>query len=228
MRSSTTRSPSSADTATGPVLWADWNTTVSPGPRRSIVRPGVPRGERGRAVVADDVAGVGDVLQAQGEAQVRVGPDVVADDAGRALGGQHEVDAEAATALGDADERRQERRQLGGEGGELVDHDDQPGQRRPTGHGPVLGEVGGAGRPQDPLPPADLGLQADERPLGEPVVEVGDHADGVGQVGAGVERRPALVVDEHERQVVRARPGGQRDDERPQQLALAGARSCRR
>ena len=73
------------------------------------------------------------VLQAQGEAQVGVGPDVVVDDAGRALRGQHEVDAEAAAALGDADERGQEAGQLGGQRGELVDHDDESGERRSPG-----------------------------------------------------------------------------------------------
>ena len=86
-----------------------------------------------RAVVADDVPGVGDVVQPEGEPQVGVGADVVADDARRALRRQHEVDAEAAAALGDADERRHERRQLGGQGGELVDDDDEPRQRRPAG-----------------------------------------------------------------------------------------------
>ena len=132
---STTRSPSSPRRVTGPVLRADWNTTVSPGPSRSIVRPGVRTRERRRLVVTDDVTGVGNVLQPQREAQVGVGADVVADDAGRALRGQHEVDAEAATALGDADERREERRQLGGQGGELVDHDDEARQRGAAGHG---------------------------------------------------------------------------------------------
>ena len=74
-----------------------------------------PPRERGRGVVADDVAGVGDVVQAQGDAQVRVGPDVVADDAARPLRRQDEVDAEAAAALGDADQRIDEAGELGGQ-----------------------------------------------------------------------------------------------------------------
>ena len=40
----------------------------------------------------------------QGDAQVRVGPQVVLDDAGRALGRQDQVQAERAAALGDVDD----------------------------------------------------------------------------------------------------------------------------
>ena len=164
------------------------------------------------------------VLQPQGDAQVGVGPDLVADDAGRPLRGQHEVDAEAAAALGDADERREEAGQLGRQRGELVDHDDEPRQRRAS---PATERY--ASRSSTPAARSSrsrrrsLGLEADQGPLGEAVVEVGDDADGVRQVGAGVERRPALVVDEHERQVVRAaaQPPGQR-------RACAAARSCPR
>ena len=67
------------------------------------------------------------VVEAQRDAQVGVGPDVVAHHAGRALRGEHQVDAEAAAALGHADERRQEVGQLGGQRGELVDHHDERG-----------------------------------------------------------------------------------------------------
>ena len=97
------------------------------------------------------------------------------------------------------------------------------GSGGPAGDGPVVGEVGGADRAQQALAPAQLGVEAGQRPFGEAVVEVGHQPDGVRQVGAGVERRPALVVDEHEREVVRAAAGGERDDERAQQLALARA-----
>ena len=44
------------------------------------------------------------------------------------------------------------------------------------------------------------------------------------QLRAGVERRAALVVDQHERQVIRARRHGQTSNQGAQQLALAGAR----
>ena len=54
-------------------------------------------------------------------------------------------------------------------------------------------------------------------------VEVGDHADGVREPGAGAEGGAALVVDEDEGQLVRPVGQRQRGDERLQQLALAGA-----
>ena len=55
-------------------------------------------------------------------------------------------------------------------------------------------------------------------------VEVGDVADGVRAASANtIARRPALVVDEQERQRGSAGTRGQRGDDRLQQLALAGA-----
>ncbi len=68
-----------------------------------------------------------------------------------------------------------------------------------------------------------LGLERAQRPLAEVVVEVGDHADGVRQPGALVEGAAALVVDEHEDEVVGADPRGHAGDEGAQQLALARA-----
>ena len=57
------------------------------------------------------------------------------------------------------------------------------------------------------------------------LVEIGHDANYVRQLSAGVERRTALVVDQHEREVIRARIDRQPDDEAAQQLALAGT-SC--
>ena len=54
-------------------------------------------------------------------------------------------------------------------------------------------------------------------------VEVGDHADGVRQLHAVLERAAALVVDEHERHRVRPVGDRQRGHDRLQQLGLAGA-----
>ena len=53
---------------------------------------------------ADHVRALGRLVDAQRDAQVRVRADVLADDAARALGREHEVDAEAAAALGDVDD----------------------------------------------------------------------------------------------------------------------------
>ena len=131
---------------------------------------------------------------------------------------------EAPAALGDAHQRAYELGQLGGKGGELVDHDEQAGQRRGAGgrEGEVGGQVRGARGPQRPLPVAQLGLEAAQRPLAEVLVEVGHQPDGVRQPGALVEGGAALVVDEHEGEVVRVGGGGQR--RRP---GCAAARSCR-
>ena len=67
-----------------------------------------------------------------------------------------------------------------------------------------------------------------ERPAHLVAVEVGDHADGVRQVDALLERGAALVVDEQERDPLRAVHRGQADDHRLQELATCRRRSCRR
>ena len=79
--------------------------------------------------VVDDVGRLGPVEHPQGDAQVGVGADAVVDRAVRALGGQHQVHAEAAAPLGDVDQGVEEAGELGGQRGELVDHHDQAGQR---------------------------------------------------------------------------------------------------
>ena len=129
----------------------------------------------------DHVGGLGRVGDAQGDAQPGVGADVGADHAAGPLGRQHEVHAEGTAALRDADQPADELRQLVGQRGELVDHQDQPGdrRRRPGCLGDVLVVVGAAGGPEQGLAAAQLGAQRAQRPLGEVSVEVGDGADGV-------------------------------------------------
>ena len=51
---------------------------------------------------------------------------------------------------------------------------------------------------QHVLSTTQLGPQRGEGTLNEVAVEVGDHADGVGQLLEVAERRTALVVDQHE------------------------------
>ena len=69
----------------------------------------------------------------------------------------------------------------------------------------------------------ELGLEAAQRPLGQVLVEVGHHADGVRQLGALVEGAAALEVDEHEGEVVGV------DRRRPAPPpSTAAARTCRR
>ena len=76
---------------------------------------------------------------------------------------------------------------------------------------------------QDLLAAAQLGVERDQGPLGQVRVEVGEEADGVGQADAVLERRAALVVDEHEGEPAGRVGRGERGDVALQQLALARA-----
>ena len=211
----------------GPAVDAAWNTTNSSCPSRTA-QPARPLSrERGREIVADDVDPVGPVVDPQREPQVGVRPDVVVDHPGGPLRRQHEVHPEAATALGDPDERRQETRDVLRHRRELVDHDHQAGQRRAT-TGPVLAEVGGTDGTEELFATRQLRLEAHQGALGETPVEVGHHPDGVRQRAAPVERGAALVVDQHELQMGGRHAGGEADDHRAQQFALARSRSSRR
>ena len=88
----------------GPELHAVWNVTTSSGPRRTTARPGTISRQLARRGRANDVDGVVAIVEPQRDPDVGVRPDVVVHHAGRPLGGEHEVDAEAAAALGHADE----------------------------------------------------------------------------------------------------------------------------
>ena len=81
---------------------AVWNVIDSSVPRRITARPGSARGRRGGAGVTDDVDGLGRILHAQRDAQVRVRLDLLAHHTRRPLSGEQQVHAEAAAALGDS------------------------------------------------------------------------------------------------------------------------------
>ena len=192
-------------------------TETHHGPARHTTR------QRGCGRIADHVEGVGPVVQAQRHSQVGVGADVVVDHPRRPLRREHEVHTETPATLGDPDHGRNEVGEVDGERGELVDDDGESWKRRCADDRPMFGEVGGARLAEQPLASMHLGLEADQCTRGEPVVEVGDEPDRVGEVGTRVERRAALVVDEHERHVVRADARRDGDDERAERFALAGA-----
>ncbi len=94
----------------------------------------------------DDVAAVVLVGDPQRDPQVGVGADVGRDHATGSLGGQHQVDAERAAALGDGDQAVHEVGQLGDHAGELVDDQHQPRDR-------AAGRAGCAGAPSSPRGP---------------------------------------------------------------------------
>ena len=145
------------------------------------------------------------------------------------LGGEDQVDAERTAALGDVDQAGDEVGQLAHQGGELVDDEQQPGQR-PAGRRRRASACPGSPRcpwrrpaASSVLAAAQLGAERHQRPLDQVGVEVGDHADGVRQVRALLERAAALVVDQDEGHLVRPVGDGERGDEGLQQLGLAGA-----
>jgi hypothetical protein len=74
---------------------------------------------------AQDVDGVVLVGHPQRHPQVRVGAQAFLDDAGRALGGEDQVQPEGPAAGGDVDHAVHELGHLGGQGSEFVHHDDQ-------------------------------------------------------------------------------------------------------
>ena len=152
---------------------------------------------------------------------------MVVDHACRALGGEQQVHAEAAAALGDVDQLVDEVGQLGGDGRELVHDHEQPGEGLAVAGQQVLRKVAGARVAQPSLPVVQLGLETAKGAAAQVLVEVGDEADGVRQLAAGVEGAAALVVDEHEVEVLGADGRGEGCDEGAQQLALARSRRAR-
>ena len=114
------------------------------------------------------------------------------------------MDAEAPAPLGDPHQRVQEVGKLRSQRGELVHHDNQPRERLVSGTapGPEGGKVLRSRSPESLLAVAQLGLKTHQRPLGQAVIEVGHHPGDVWHLGAPVEGRAALVVDEHQGDVV--------------------------
>ena len=113
-----------------------------------------------------------------------------------------------------------------GEHRELVHDDQQPGHwdarvRREVG---VQGVDALAGRGEDTLAVAQLGLERSQGAVSELLVEVAHGPDRVRQPLARRERRSALEVDEDEGEARRVVAGSQSGDQRAQELALARTR----
>ena len=128
---------------------------------------------------------------------------------------------QAAAALRYADEGRQKVRKLLRQCSELVDHDHQAWQGRRLGAEPIVAEVACTNGSQEAFPTVQFRIEADERTFRKAIVEIGDKANRVREVGARVECRPALVIDQYKRHVVWAELGGEPNDQAAQQLALA-------
>ena len=189
------------------------------------VRAGDPRG----GVRAEHRGGLGRPGGAQRDAHARGVADVVGDGLAGPPGGEEQVDAEVPAAAGDAGQAGDEPRRFRGRG-ELADRDDEAGHGRqvPPG-GPQLvvgGEVLHARVLQGLLAAAELGGEGLQGAFGGVLVQVADHADGVGEAGAVQERRAAPPVDEDERHLVGPVRHGERRDEGPQRLGRARAGSA--
>ena len=130
-----------------------------------------------------------------------------------------------ASHAGDGDQPIDEVRGVAHQLGELVDDHHQPGQglRHRALPVPLLvgADVVHSGLVEQPLAPVHLRLQCYQRTLGQVAAQVGDHAQGVGQVGQSGEGPAPLEVHQHETHVVGVVGERQCDHQGLQQLALA-------
>ncbi len=193
-------------------------------------------GERVGVGGADDGAGLGGAEGAQADPVGEVGLQAAQPALLQPLGGQQQVHAERPADAADLDEQVDEVRALGEELAELVDDDQQVGQRFQR----LAVDVGAAGRlaelvfadgvdvpglAQHPLAALLFAGEGLVHPVdhGEVVGEVGDQAGYVREFGDAREGGAALEVDEHERQVLGGVHHGEPGDQGAQQFALAGA-----
>ena len=161
---------------TGPRgLEADRRRWASP----NEATPADRRRNRRRVANPDHTARLVSVEHAERYPQVDVGQDALVDRPAGALRCEHQVDAEATAPLGDVDDAVDELRDLGDQGGELVDDDHQ---RRRSAVGIDAPERSEVGRPsfEHAHAPVQLRSERDERPLGQPPIEIGDRAHRVG------------------------------------------------
>ena len=213
----------------GPATRAVWSSTGASEPRRSRARPGAVTGSdaaSGESTTSSESDGL---LHAQRDPQVGVGLDLRAHHARRPLGGEHQVQPERAADGGEPHQPGDEVGQLLGQHAELVDHEHQAGQGGQVGPGGVaqrqvgvqVRRAGGAparargGATSAPSDSSARAVRAASRSVTRPTV--------CGQPGALRERRPALVVDQHERQLVRTVRQREPGHQGLEQLALAGA-----
>ena len=166
-------------------------------------RPGRLRGDPRRVRDADHVRRLGRLVHAQRDPQVRVRADVLADDAARALRREQQVDAEAAAALGDVDDRRRRSpAPLARASRTRRSTITRLGRRARRVARLQVGEVLRARVARARARAGAARRSARRARAGQVLVEVGDEADGVRQVDAVLEGRAALVVDEQEREPV--------------------------
>ena len=145
-------------------------------------------------------------LDAQADAEFGVGPDLLLDHAGRALGGQDQVDAQRAPYPRDTDQPVHEIWIIVDQLGKLVNDHHQARQRFLNLALPVQILVGAnvvhASIVEQSLAPVHLGLQCHQRPLGQVAGKVGDHTQCVRQSDQFGKGATALEIHQDETHVV--------------------------
>jgi hypothetical protein len=177
---------------------------------------------------AEDRDGLGGAEGAEADPEPEVAVEAAQATFVEVLGGEQEMHAQAATDPADGGEHVQELGPGGQQLAELVDDDEQVGQRFESWVGRTACGVGAqvglvAGQVQEPLAPGQLALEGghgavDHRKVG---LQVGDEPRHLRERGEGGEGGTALEVDQHEGELFGWVGRGQAGDDRAQQLALA-------
>lgn len=179
----------------------------------------------GRVRYFKHIAAVAFVLHAQADAETRVAPYFIVNDARRFLGRQDQMHAQRTADGRDADQLVHEFRLILFELRELVDNDHQM-RERPAALAfqklvIFVDVLQVSGIVQYFLPSDQLRFERNLRPFHEPAAQIGDRSDDMGQVDERVGHAPAFVVDQHESKVMRVELGGKRSDDRLDDLAFA-------
>ena len=170
-------------------------------------------------------------LHAQAEAELRVGGDVFIDRTCRSLRGQDQVDTQASSDLGDADELLHEVGLLPLQLCELIDDNEQVGDGllhfTVFVEDRVLVDVVDAGVVEHSLTAAVLALDRNHGAADLGAGQVGDGAQQVREAVEEVGHAAALVVDDEKADVIGAVFDGQREQVGLQGLGFTGTcRAC--
>lgn len=201
---------------------------------RELDRPGaLPVGEDAAAAggsrerhgirLPDDRGAVGCVEDAEADPERDVGEHGLADDPGRPLCADDEMETERAPTGGQVDEHGLQFRVERHEGSELVD-DDHESRQRPRRH---LGDRTRRMEGERLLATPQFGAKTLDRTRGGSGIEVADHADDMRQLAEGGECRTALEVDQEEREIARRIVLGEGEYPGDQEFALSGAGGAR-
>ena len=199
---------------------ADWNRTGRPSPASTTPRPGV-SGPMDAAASEPTTAMLSAALHhAERDADGAVRRDLLAHDAVRALGGEHEVHAERPPARGDVGDHRAELGEALDHRLELVDDEHEARAARRAARARAMSRTRSARSTSSRWRSSARRLSTARS--ASRLVEVGHDARDVRQAADRLERRAALEVDEEERH-----PVGRMAVAPARRSTRAGTRSCR-